>query len=264
MNALLKALWAYRSFILSSIINDLRSRFARSKLGAAWMILQPLAMVTIYAVVLSEVLGAKLPGIDNKFAYAIYLVAGILCWSLFSEIVTRCLTIFVDNGNLLKKIVFPRVCLPLIVAGSSLVNNLLLLAAAILVFVLLGHLPTTGWLWLIVLIPLTTALALGLGLLLGTLNVFVRDVGQVMQVVMQLWFWLTPIVYMPQILPDGFRQALALNPLVPLVGAYQRTLVLGQDPDVHGLAWIALASVALLALALVVFRRSSPEMVDVL
>ena len=97
------------------------------------MILQPLAMVAIYALVLSEVLGAKLPGIDNKFAYAIYLVSGILCWSLFVDIVTRCLTVFVDNESLLKKMVFPRICLPLIVVGSALVNNVLLLLAAVLV-----------------------------------------------------------------------------------------------------------------------------------
>ena len=116
------------------------------------MILQPLAMVAIYALVLSEVLGAKLPGINNKFAYAIYLVSGILCWSLFVDIVTRCLTVFVDNESLLKKMVFPRICLPLIVVGSALVNNVLLLLAAVLVFALLGHMPVSGFLWLPLLI----------------------------------------------------------------------------------------------------------------
>lgn len=264
MTPLTRALWTYRHFILSSIANDMRGRFTRSKLGATWMILQPLAMVAMYAIVLSEVLGAKLPGIENKFAYAIYLVAGILCWSLFSEIVTRCLTVFVDNANLLQKIVFPRACLPLIVAGSALVNNLFLLLAAIIVFVLLGHMPTIGLLWLPLLMLLMTTFALGLGLLLGTLNVFFRDIGQVMQVVLQLWFWVTPIIYMKSILPKDFARVVDFNPLVPLVTAYQDVLVFGRTPDIGSLGWTALLSGTLMLLALVVFRRSSHEMVDVL
>ncbi|PWF66428.1 ABC transporter, partial [Vibrio sp. T9] len=94
------AIWRYRHFIASSIRNDLRSRFARSKLGAIWMILQPLAQVAIYSLVLSRIMSAKLPGIDNPYAYSLYLLSGMLAWSLFSEIVSRSITVFVDNGSL--------------------------------------------------------------------------------------------------------------------------------------------------------------------
>ncbi|MDQ2972514.1 MAG: ABC transporter permease, partial [Pseudomonadota bacterium] len=122
MKDMLLALWRYRHFILSAIWNDLRTRFTRSRLGALWLILQPLAQSAIYALILSRVLAARLPGINNKYAYVIYLLAGMLAWSLFAEVVMRCLTIYVDNGNLMKKIVFPRMCLPLVVSGSALVN----------------------------------------------------------------------------------------------------------------------------------------------
>ena len=115
-----------RYFILSSIKTELRVKFIRSRLGGLWMILNPLAQVLIFAFVLSAVLSAKLPGIGNRYAYAIYLMAGILGWSLFAEIVNRCLTLFIDNGNILKKLVFPKIALPLIVTGSALVNNALL------------------------------------------------------------------------------------------------------------------------------------------
>jgi lipopolysaccharide transport system permease protein len=107
MKEILAAIWGYRHFIVSSIKNDLRSRFARSKLGALWMVLQPLAQVAIYALVLSRIMAAKLPGIDNRYAYVIYLMAGMIAWSLFAEVVTRSLTIFVDSGNLMKKMAFP-------------------------------------------------------------------------------------------------------------------------------------------------------------
>ena len=106
------------------------------------MIIHPLAQAAIFALVLAEVMAAKLPGMaNNKFAYAIYLLSGMLAWSLFSEIVSRCLTVFIDNGNLLKKMLFPRINLPLIIAGSALINNLLLLLAILVVFALLGHVP---------------------------------------------------------------------------------------------------------------------------
>ncbi|KZC16314.1 ABC transporter [Rhodanobacter sp. FW510-R12] len=264
MKEIFAAIWSYRHFIVSSIKNDLRSRFARSKLGALWMILQPLAQVAIYALVLSRIMAAKLPGIDNRYAYVIYLMAGMIAWSLFAEVVTRSLTIFVDNGNLMKKMAFPRVCLPIIIAGSSLVNNLLLLVTAVGVFVLIGHSPSMAMLWLPLLIGINLAFALGLGLILGVLNVFVRDVAQFMMVVLQLLFWLTPIVYMPSIIPDRLRALLEFNPMAHMVIAFQDVLLYGRAPSITGLAVIAATATVLLLFSLILFRRSAPEMVDVL
>ncbi len=264
MKEILAAIWSYRHFIVSSIKNDLRSRFARSKLGGLWMILQPLAQVAIYALVLSRIMAAKLPGINNRYAYVIYLMAGMIAWSLFAEVVTRSLTLFVDNGNLMKKMAFPRVCLPIIVGGSSLVNNLLLLVTAIGVFLLIGHPLSLAMLWLPLLIVINLAFAIGLGLILGILNVFVRDVAQVMTVVLQLLFWLTPIVYMPSIIPDRLRSILEFNPMMHMAVAFQDVILYGRPPPIQGLAIIALAAIVLLLFSLILFRRAAPEMVDVL
>ncbi|MFI3197448.1 MAG: ABC transporter permease, partial [Methylococcaceae bacterium] len=199
MKALLLAAWRYRFFIVSSIKTEFRSKFVRSALGGLWMILNPLSQVLIFAFVLSAVLSAKLPGITNQYAYAIYLMAGTLGWSLFAEIVNRCLTLFIDNGNILKKLVFPRIALPLIVTGSAVVNNALLFVAILLIFGVLGHLPSMALIWLPVLMIINIALALGLGLGLGVLNVFMRDIGQIVPVIMQFLYWFTPIVYMANI-----------------------------------------------------------------
>jgi lipopolysaccharide transport system permease protein len=261
---MLLSTWRYRFFIFSSIRNDFRARFARSRLGALWMILQPLAQVAIYAVVLSRVLSAKLPGINSQYAYVVYLLSGMLGWSLFVELVSRCLTIFVDNGNLLKKIVFPRICLPLIMSGTALINNFLLLLATLGVFLLIGYQLSAQALWLLVLIPLTLAFSLGLGLILGTLNVFIRDVAQVMNVVLQLWFWLTPVVYMPSIVPGRFSSIINANPMYWIVSSYQDVLLFQHGPDLRHLAMIGAVSLGLLLISLMLFRRSSAEMVDVL
>ncbi len=264
MKEISAAIWSYRHFIVSSIRNDLRSRFARSKLGGLWMILQPLAQVAIYALVLSRIMAAKLPGINNRYAYVIYLMAGMIAWSLFAEVVTRSLTLFVDNGNLMKKMAFPRVCLPIIIGGSSLVNNLLLLVTAVVVFLLIGHPLSLAMLWLPLLIAINLAFAIGLGLILCILNVFLRDVAQVMTVVLQLLFWQTPIVYMPTIIPDRLRFVLEFNPMVHMVVAFQDVLLYGRAPGMAGLIVIAAAAAILLLFSLILFRRAAPEMVDVL
>lgn len=262
MKPLLAAIWRYRHFIASSVRNDFRLRFARSRLGAAWMILQPLAQVAIFTLVLSEVLAARLPQIESKNAYAIYLMAGMLGWSLFSEILLRSVSVFIDNGTLLKKIAFPRICLPLIVIGSSLLNNVLLFLAMVAIFALIGHAPTAAMLWLPVLTALTLALGLGSGLLLGVLNVFVRDIGAALGVVLQLLFWMTPVVYMPSVVPGTFQRLLAFNPLYGIVKGYQDVILFGKAPDVALLAMPALLALALLVASLLLFRRAAPDLVD--
>ncbi|WP_144436423.1 ABC transporter permease [Lysobacter antibioticus] len=264
MKDMLLAVLRYRYFIFSSIKNDLRARFIRSKLGGLWMIIHPLAQVLIFALILSKILAAKLPGIDNKYAYSLYLMAGTLGWTLFFETIMRCLGIFIDNGNLMKKMAFPRICLPLITAGTMLVTNLLLLLAIFGVFAALGHFPDMQALWLPILIALTLMLAMGVGLVLGVLNVFMRDIGQVVPVVMQALFWLTPIVYSVSILPEAYQKWFKMNPLYPLFASYQNVLVFGTPPMWRELGWLFLAAVALLLVALMVFRRASPEMVDAL
>lgn len=264
MFGLLRGAWQYRHFILSSIYGEFRARFARSRLGGLWLVINPLVQVLIFAFILSGVMAARLPGITNRYSYAIYLMAGTLCWSLFAEIIQRCLTLFIDNANLLKKMLFPRICLPLIATGGSMVANLLLFVVITAVFACLGHFPGSALFALPFVVALTIALALGVGLTMGVLNVFIRDLGQVVPVLLQLSFWLTPIVYLPKIVPTQYRKWLALNPLYPLIEAYHEILVYGRAPALSPLLPVILCSVVMLALALHLFRRSSAEMVDLL
>lgn len=264
MFALLRSLWSYRGFVLSSIRNEFISRFARSRLGGLWMIIHPLAQVAIYALVLSNVLAAKLPGIENKYAYALYLMAGILAWSLFAEIVGRCMMLFIEQGNLMKKISFPRITLPVIVVGSSLLNYMLLFLALLLVFALLGQAPSVQMLWLLPLTLAVVALAAGMGLILGVLNVFIRDIGQVVPILLQAWFWFTPVVYPASIIPEQFKSVAEVNPMYSIVIAYHDVLVYGKEPDLQQIAITTCVALSLMLLGLFMFRRAAPEMVDAL
>lgn len=260
----LKELYRYRYFILSSILTEFRSKFARSRLGGMWMILHPLAQVAIYALILSAVLSAKLPGIDNRYAYAIYLMAGMLGWSLFAEVLSRSLSIFVDNGNLLKKVMFPKMALPLTMVGSALISNTLLFAAILFVFAALGHLPSWHIVWIPFLLLLSMALGLGLGLIAGILNVFMRDVSQIVPIFIQFWFWLTPVVYASTIIPPQYLKWVMLNPMAGVVMGFQDVLVYQKTPQFGTLLYPLLISVVSLLLAAFMIRRASEEMVDML
>ena len=264
MLGILRALWQYRYFVLSSIRNELWNRFAQSKLGGLWVIIHPMAQVAIYALILSNILAAKLPGTDSKYAYTIYLMAGLLGWNLFNEITTRCVGIFVEQSNLMKKISFPKITLPAIVVGSCVLNYIMLFVAIMGTLVLLSHHFSSNLIWLIPLTFVTIAFAMGVGLILGVLNVFLRDIGQVVPIVLQMWFWFTPVVYPSTVIPEEYRYLLNFNPMYAITDAYQQILVYGNAPQIEILLPVTLVSCMLLLASLFLFRRASTEMVDVL
>ena len=264
MNGWLSSVISYRYFIVSSVRNELLNQFARSRLGGLWMVIHPLVMVAIYAFVLSAVLRARLDGISSQYAYAIYLTSGILAWSLFNDVLTRCLNLFVGNANLLKKMVVPKVTLPLIALGAALINNLLLFGAILVIFALLGHWPSPALLWLPLLTLVLMLLALGVGLIVAVLNVFIRDTAQVVPIVLQFMFWFTPILYPVVIIPEHLRHWLFFNPLYPLVSGYQSVLAYRQAPDLGPVLAVGGLALVLCLLGFWMVRRANAEMVDVL
>lgn len=259
-----KAAWQYRHFIFTAIRGEFKSRVARSKIGTLWFVLHPLAMALIYVLILSEVLGAKLGNVDKSGAYSVYLLAGLAAWTLFSEILNRCIGVFVEYANTLKKINFPRICLPFIVLGGALVNHLLLMLAILVIIAFYGFYPSLNWIYLLPVVVVIAVLALGIGVLLGVMNVFSRDVTQVMLVLMNMWFWLTPIVYSPDMVPDRIAPLIGLNPVTPIVLAYHDAILYARMPDWHSLLYPAVLGGVLFAFSLFVFRRASPELVDAL
>jgi lipopolysaccharide transport system permease protein len=262
MFAILRSIWTFRGFILGSVKREFQLKYRNSMLGAAWTVLNPLTMIVVYTVIFAQVMRAKLPGVETTFAYSIYLCAGVLTWGLFAEIAGRSQNVFLENANLLKKVSFPRICLPIIVVGSALVNFAIIFSLFTVFLIVSGNFP--GWVYVALLpaLVIQIAFSIGLGMVLGVLNVFFRDVGQLFNVLLQFWFWFTPIVYPAAIVPDAARPLLGLNPMARLTDAYQTILVMGRGPD-----WAALWPVALLAIlfcfwGLRLFRRHAGEMVD--
>jgi len=261
---MIKGAWNYRHFILSSIQAEINGKYTRSKFGGAWLVLHPLAQAAVLAVVLSQLIGSRLSGIESDYAYAIYLLSGTLAWNFFSEMTSNTLSMFKDRANLLKKINFPRVCIPLIVIGTSLVNHLILMFIIISIVWCLGIVPSNTLLTLPLLVLLTISFSLGLGLILSVFDVFIRDVGHMWQVVIQFWFWLTPIVYVADILPDSVQSWLKYNPMYWIVNSYQQAIAYGTFPDFQPLIIISGVAACLLFFGLVLFVRASSDIVDAL
>lgn len=259
---MLRALWSYRGFILGSVKREFQSRYQNSLLGAAWTVLNPLAMIVVYTVIFSQVMRARLPGVESTFAYSIYLCAGVLTWGLFAEVTGRSTTVFLDNAALLKKLSFPRMSLPVTITVNALLNFGIVFSLFCIFLLASGNFPGLAILGLVPVIALLVAFAVGLGVTLGVLNVFFRDVGQFVSIALQFWFWLTPIVYPATILPAPVAAYMDFNPLARLIGACQDILVHGRWPDWSRLAPVFVLAVLLCALGLRLFRRHSGELVD--
>lgn len=262
ISAILRPVWAYRGFILGSVRREFQLKYRNSMLGAVWTVLQPLSMILVYTVIFSQIMQARIPGVDGSFSYSIYLCAGILSWGLFTEIATRSQNMFLENANLMKKLSFPRLCLPVIVVSSALLNFAIIFGLFILFLVLSGNFPGLVVLALVPLLALLITMAAGLGMVLGVLNVFFRDVGQLFGMVITFWFWLTPIVYPISILPEQAKPLMQLNPLAALIAAVQGVFVQGLWPQWHTLLYPVLLTIGLCLLGLRLFRRHSGDMVD--
>ena len=215
----LQTIWEYRGFIFSSVQREFQISYKNSMLGAAWTVIRPLVMIVVYTVVFSQIMRSKLPGVDSEFAYSIYLCAGVLPWSFFTEAVTKGQNVFLENANLLKKVQFPRICLPVIAMANALVNFSIIFLLFLVFLVITQSFPGMVFVAVIPVLALQILLTIGMGLTLGVLYVFFRDVGQLTAVVLQFWFWVTPVVYPLNILPPFFQELVGHNPLTHLMGA---------------------------------------------
>lgn len=256
------ALYNYRGFIWSSVKRDFQSRYQMSILGATWLVLQPLAMITVYTVIFSQLMQARLPQATGPFAYSIYLCSGILTWGLFAEILSRMQVVFIENANLIKKVTFPRICLPVIVIVSCILNFLIIFSLFLVFLIFTGNFPIGNIIYVIPILVIQILFASGLGITLGVLNVFFRDVGQFVTVLLQFWFWFTPVVYVYNTLPVWAQGWLGFNPMTSIINGYHDIFVHNTMPSFYAMKWTALIAVVFCVSGLYLFRKHAADMVD--
>lgn len=253
-------LWQYRELVRNLVVGDLKSRYKNSVFGFFWSLLNPLGMMLVFTLIF----GVLTPNVQIE-KYPLFLLCGLLPWNYFSNSVTGSLYSVVGNGNLVKKVYFPRAVLPIATVLSQLVNFLLafiVLFAALLVF----QANFSPWLWTLPLVLLIqTVFTLGIALVLSTLNVFYRDTAMIMDVVMLAWFFLTPVFYSTNILPQSVtllgvtvnpqRLLFILNPMASLVNIYRDLLYWGYRTDLDFFVRTAITAVLVFAFGFWFFHR---------
>jgi len=201
-------------------------------------------------------------GASTPFAYGIYLCSGIFAWTLFSQITDRSVGMFTQHASLLKKANFPRICLPVLAVAQAVVDFAIVFALFLLSLAAMGRFPGMPILAVLPLLGILVLFAASLGLILGILNVFFRDAEQIFRIVVQFWFWLTPVVYPMTVLPDEVAAVVSWNPLTPLMKGFQDVLSGGLWPDGASLVYPATFALALCGAGISLFRRHAGDIAD--
>jgi ABC-type polysaccharide/polyol phosphate export permease len=234
--------WSYRDLVVQLVARDIKVRYKRSVLGVGWTMLNPLLMMVVLTLVFSHLWRFEVP------YYPVYLLSAMVLWSFFAQSTTAAMSQLLWGGALLNTIYVPRAAFALAAIGAGLVNLVLSLVPLAVIMLATGVPLTLALLWLPVPIVLTALFALGVGLLLSALAVGFRDLVDMYQILLTAWYFLTPIIYPPQLLPEDERWWLLLNPMYYLVEAFRAPIYSGTIGEPATL--VAATAIALAALAI--------------
>lgn len=256
----LKELIRYRELLWQWVMRNIKVRYKQSLLGVAWAILQPLSATVIMAVVFSRFIRVSTDGIPHPIFY----YSAMLPWTFSSTAISFGTSCLINNMELVTKIYFPREILPIAAVVASFVD--LLIAAVIFVGMIVFYRVPVGlsWMWVPALLLIQILLTLGIVLLASALNVFYRDIRFVVPLGMQLWMYLTPIIYPLSQVPERFRSLYMLNPMAGLIDSYRRIVLQARWPDPTYLLTASIASVVLFVLAYVYFKRAEAVFADLI
>jgi lipopolysaccharide transport system permease protein len=256
----LRELWQYRDLIYNLIARDLKVRYKSSILGIAWSWLNPLLMMVVYTVLFTIFLRR-----DDIAHYPVFLLCGLLPWQFFSDSTLQATGSIVNNAHLIKKVYFPREILPISAVLSNLVNFIIALPVFFALALLFGVSPTVWGLLLPITILIQVAFTVGVALILATLNVFYRDTQIILSVVMLAWFFLTPVFYPIQAVPQAvnvwgvtFNAQLwlrRLNPVASFIASYRDLLFWGAPTGLDFLLRTAVTALIVLVVGYLVFLR---------
>ena len=262
----LRAVWEYRELLYFLVWRDVKVRYKQTALGVTWVVLQPV----ISTVVFTFIFGLLLNVPSNGLPYPVFAYAGLLPWQYFASALTRTSSNLVDNTNLITKVYFPRLIIPL----SGVVSSLVDFAVGLVMMVVLMAIYRVQLSWAVLLLPffllLAMATALGFGLWLSALNVRYRDIKQLLPFVVQLWMYVTPVIYPVTIIPAPLRPLLALNPMTGVVSGFRWALlgdasaVTGMQAPVLLFAISVVIAIVVLVTGLFYFRSTERTFADII
>lgn len=244
---------------------ELVDRHKGSVLGRAWTLLSPLINILVFVLIFSAIMGARLEGFGaevERYTYSIYLISGILAWTAFAKSLSNITNLFVERAGMITKVKTSLATLPLSVLLAESVVYGISMALFALFLLLIGFPITPYWLAVPLVLALQLAFTYGLGLLLAVLAVYLKDIREGVAVLLPVWFWLTPIVYVNDIIPPWALDFIALNPLFQLIDAYRALILYQQPPNIGGLVALLGITLVLLYTALWLLKRTERDLRD--
>lgn len=243
---------------------DFKERYVGTGLGELWYVLSPIITIFIYTVIFSDFMKMKLNIIDNSYSYSIYLVPGLLAWTTFSTIVMRLSTSFFEKANLIKKINVPMFTFQLSIVITEFFLFVLSISLGIVFLLLVNQPVTPTFLWMLPVMFLQTIFAFGLGVILSLFTPFFKDLKEAIPIVIQLWFWMTPVIYMKEMLANKFPLLLTINPFYYFVEIYQNIFLFSKAPSLKELAVIFLMASVTLFIAGFLYKKMIPTIKDII
>jgi lipopolysaccharide transport system permease protein len=231
--SMIRNLWTHRELIRQFTWREVLQRYKGSYLGVLWSFATPLALLLVYTFVFSVIFKARWQeaSVDSHSSFALILFAGLIVFTVFSEVILVAPTLVTRSPNYVKKVVFPLEILPVSILGAALINSSFsIIILLIVTLIIQGYIP-----WTVVFLPLMYLplifLCLGLSWFLASLGVFIRDIRHLLDVVVRMLFFLTPIFYPISATPPSLRFVLYLNPLTFIINHFRRVILFGQYPD---------------------------------
>jgi len=256
----LREIWQYRELFYFLIWRDVKVRYKQTFLGALWAVVQPFFAMVVFTVFFQRL--AKMP--SDGIPYPIFSYTALIPWTYFSQAITNAGNSLVTNSNLLTKVYFPRVAIPASSAFSGLVDFGI---ASVMLLAMMAYYQLTPslamLLWPLLLLPLVI-LALGVGMIFAALNVRYRDIRFALPFFIQIWLFVTPIIYPSSLIPEKFRVLLALNPLAGIIDSLRASLLPGRSVDWSALAISVAVTLVVFAVGIFYFRKTERTFADII
>jgi lipopolysaccharide transport system permease protein len=255
----LKEIWRYRELLYFLMWRDIKVRYKQTALGAAWAILQPALTMAIFAIIFGRVVGIK----TGNVPYPLFCFCALIPWTLFSYALTQSSNSLVDSANLIRKVAFPRLVIPIAATLAGLVDFALSFAVLMLLLLFYHRMPDGALVMLPLLVLLCLGTALAVGLWLSALNVQYRDVRYTIPFLAQMWLYATPVAYPLSMVHGNLRILLSLNPMTGVVEGFQWALLGTGTVDVLSIALSSVITALALVGGLHYFRRLEQRFADV-
>ena len=250
-------MWKYRSLIIALMMRHLRARYRGSFLGFLWSFLNPLMLLAVYSLVFQYYMR-----FDSVEHYSLFLFTGLLPWLWFSSGLLEATNSISAGGNLITKAIFPAHILPLVSVLTNLVHFILAIPVLLIFMFFSGIYPDISLIWLPLIVFFELIFLIGLSLMFSSLNVHYRDIQHILGNFMTLWFFLCPILYPIETIPEKFRFSMLLNPVALFTEMYQGVFLYGRAPELNSLIFTLSVSLLVFVLGNMTFNRYREEFAE--